>query len=73
MAQDADNWQMLQDLFYLAEATPAAVRERVLAERCADTELCRRAMEIFNASSREEAEAEASKIPTLAGKIGRTQ
>ena len=69
MAQDADNWQLLQDLFHLAEVTPAADRERVLAERCLDAELCRRAMDIFNASSIEEAEV-AAHVPALTGKIG---
>ena len=34
MAQDAENWELLQELFDLAEATPEADRERVLAERC---------------------------------------
>jgi len=51
MTKEADNWQMLQDLFHLAEATPEADRERVLAEKCPDEELRRRAMEIFNASN----------------------
>ena len=69
MAQDADNWELLQDLFHLAEVTPAADRERVLAARCPDIELCRRAMDIFNASRSEEAEV-ASHIPALSGKIG---
>ena len=70
MAQDADNWQLLQDLFHLAEATPAAERERVLAERCPDAELCRRAIGILKASSREEAEHGAPEVPDLTGKIG---
>ena len=69
MAQDADNWELLQDLFHLAEVTPAADRERVLAARCPDIELCRRAMDILNASRSEEAEV-ASHIPALSGKIG---
>jgi serine/threonine-protein kinase len=58
-----------QDLFHLAEVTPAADRERVLAERCPDIELCRRAMDIFNASSTEDAEV-AAHVPALTGKIG---
>ena len=57
MRKDADNWQLLQELFHLAEATPEADRERVLAEKCPDEELRRRAMDIFNASGVEEAEA----------------
>jgi serine/threonine protein kinase/tetratricopeptide (TPR) repeat protein len=70
MAQDADNWQLLQDLFHLAEATPAVDRKRVLAERCPDAELCRRAIDIFNASSIEEAEVAAAHVPALTSKIG---
>ena len=69
MAQDADNWQLLQDLFHLVEATPAADRERVLAERCPDPALRRRAMDIFNASSANEPEVPAN-VPALTGKIG---
>jgi len=45
---------LLQDLFHLAEATPEPDRERVMAERCPDVELRRRAMEIFTASSIED-------------------
>jgi serine/threonine-protein kinase len=78
MTKEADNWQLLQDLFHLAEATPEADRERVLAEKCPDEELRRRAMEIFNASSIAEAEAAQTASPAqaqshsqyLAGKIG---
>ena len=39
MTQDADNWVLLQELFHLAEITPEADRERVLAERCPDEKL----------------------------------
>jgi eukaryotic-like serine/threonine-protein kinase len=74
MTKEADNWQMLQDLFHLAEVTPEADRERVLAEKCPDEELRRRAMEIFDASSIAEAEAAqapvAAQSPSLTGKIG---
>ncbi|MGB7546475.1 MAG: protein kinase [Terracidiphilus sp.] len=70
MAQDADNWQLLQDLFHLAEVTPAADRERVLAEKCPDEELRLRAMDIFKASSVEEVEAGVAQVPALTGKIG---
>jgi hypothetical protein len=50
MTYEADNWQLLQDLFHLAEITPESDRERVLAERCPDHTLCQRAMDILNAS-----------------------
>jgi serine/threonine-protein kinase len=70
MRQDADNWQLLQDLFHLAEVTPEADRERVLTEKCPDEELRRRAMEIFKASSIEEAEVAPAPVLDLSGKIG---
>ena len=50
MTLDADNWQLLQELFHLAENTPAQDRDRVLCERCADHALRQRAIQIFNAS-----------------------
>jgi len=62
MTKDADNWQMLQDLFHLAEATPEADRERVLTEKCPDEELRRRAMDILNASNIAQAEAAQANI-----------
>ena len=49
MTKDAENWQLLQEVFHLAEVTPDADRERVLAEKCPDAELRRRALEIFAA------------------------
>jgi serine/threonine-protein kinase len=70
MTQDAENWQLLQDMFHLAEVTPEVDRERVLAERCPNEELRRRAMKIFNAATMEEAEAAPSPVPALSGKIG---
>jgi eukaryotic-like serine/threonine-protein kinase len=54
MIQDTENWELLQELFYLAEVTPEPDRERVLAEKCPDENLRRRAMRIFTASSLEE-------------------
>ena len=54
MTQDGENWELLQELFFLAETTPEAERERVLAARCGDETLRRRALDIFTASSVEE-------------------
>ncbi len=51
MAQDAENWELLQELFDLVEATPEADRERVLAEQCDDEKLRLRVLRIFKASS----------------------
>jgi serine/threonine-protein kinase len=47
---DAANWAQLQELFQLAEDTPAADRERVLEEHCPDRALRDRAMAIFSAA-----------------------
>ncbi len=70
MTQDAQNWQLLQDLFHLLEETPEADRERVLAENCSDEALRRRAMEIFNASNVDAGDETPAEIPELSGKIG---
>ena len=70
MTMDTDNWQLLQELFHLAEATPEADRERVLAEKCSDAELCRRALEIFKASTIEGEDEPAAEEPALTGKFG---
>jgi serine/threonine-protein kinase len=71
MNQDADNWQLLQELFHLAEVTPEADRVKVLTARCPDEKLRSRAIDIFNASNAEAAEpAPASSIPVLDNKIG---
>ena len=72
MTYESDNWQLLQDLFHLAEVTPAAERERVLAEKCPDVELRRKAMKLFAASC-QEVDAPASTpaaLPVSPGKIG---
>ena len=53
MTQNAEDWEQLQALFDLAEAAPAAERERVLAENCGDPELRRRALAIVAAANRD--------------------
>jgi len=74
MKLDTDNWQLLQDLFHLAEVTPEPDRERVLAQKCADEELCHRALRILNASyvqGAEETPVQESVLASdLTGKIG---
>ncbi|WP_348264779.1 protein kinase [Telmatobacter sp. DSM 110680] len=47
MTRDAENWEILQQLFELAEETPENDRERVLAEHCPDPMLVQRALKIF--------------------------
>ena len=69
MSLESENWQLLQDLFHLAEATPPADRERILFERCSDPWLCRRALELVTAADDQDA-VEPPKAPTLSGKIG---
>ncbi len=70
MAQDSENWQLLQELFHLAEVTAEEDRERVLAERCSDAKLCRRAMDILKASTADEGMEMPTPAPELSGKIG---
>ena len=70
MAKDAENWELLQELFDLAEATPEADRERVLAERCGNAELRRRALKIFKAASLVEPVKNLPIDPGIGRKIG---
>src|SRR5580658_3961893 len=74
MMKDAENWQLLQDLFHLAESTPEADRERVLAEKCPSVELRRRAMKILDSANLEDAVPSQAGTSTqesfLSGKIG---
>jgi serine/threonine-protein kinase len=51
VSDDSENWSLLQALFELAEQTPVAERERVLAERCPDPALVRRALAIVHSSA----------------------
>jgi serine/threonine-protein kinase len=69
MSHESENWQLLQDLFHLAEATPEAERERVLTEKCADERLRRRALDILKAAAEDE-EIVPAPPPELTGKIG---
>ena len=50
MNNDTENWELLQELFHLAEITPVEDRDRVLAEHCDDPALCRCALAILTAS-----------------------
>ncbi len=75
MTQDSENWEELQALFQLAEETPEEDRERVLAEKCPDAALRRRALAIFAGANTEGAAFApgafpSADAPTLKGKIG---
>jgi len=70
MTKDAENWKLLQELFHLAEVTPEADRERVLAEKCSDEKLRRRALKIFTASSLEEPVKTQPQDSAIGTKIG---
>jgi serine/threonine-protein kinase len=70
MQPDSENWELLQALFHLAENTPDEDRDRVLAERCPDEGLRRRALAIFDASHAEAAEDAPRGAPVLNGRIG---
>jgi serine/threonine-protein kinase len=70
MHRDSDNWTLLQQLFHLAEETPAEDRERVLAEQCQDKALVRRALQIFQNSASLEVDQPAPPADAIAGRIG---
>ncbi|MGC2162986.1 MAG: serine/threonine-protein kinase [Silvibacterium sp.] len=70
MMQDSENWQELQALFHLAETTPEKDRDRILAERCPDPELRRRALEIFHAATVADSEGSPRSNSFSGGKIG---
>jgi len=70
MTLESENWQLLQELFHLAEATPEADRERVLAEKCPGPRLCLRALDLVTAATIDPAEEPTPALPTLTGKIG---
>ena len=70
MTHDSENWQKLQELFYLTEMTPEEDRERVLEENCADPQLRRRVMAIFRGANIEGEEKVPGGAPFLSGKIG---
>ena len=71
MTPDAENWELLQELFHLAEVTPEADLQRVLTEKCPDEALRRRALQIFTASGVEEpVKTVPSGDPSLGSKIG---
>jgi len=69
MTPDSENWEQLQALFHLAEATAEEDRERVLAERCPDPEIRRRAIAILSAASIS-GEALLPHSPGLGSRIG---
>ena len=70
MPQDTEDWEMLQQLFHLAEETAPEDRERVLAEWCADPAIVRRAMKIFLSANVVEAQPVASEARPLTARIG---
>ena len=70
MTQESENWEQLQELFYLAETTREEDRERALEERCADPELRRRVMAIFRGSHIKAEDDGPKGAPFLSGKIG---
>lgn len=70
MAEDTQNWAVLQTLFDLAEMTPPNDRERVLEEHCADPEVRRRVMAMVHGASRFDGPVNASSDMPFAGRIG---
>jgi serine/threonine-protein kinase len=70
MPQDTENWELLQQLFHLAEETAPEDRERVLAERCPDPAVVRRAMKIFLSANAGDAHPAAPEPKPLTARIG---
>jgi tetratricopeptide (TPR) repeat protein len=70
MPQDTENWELLQQLFHLAEETAPEDRERVLAERCTDPAIVRRAMKIFLSATAGDARPAAPEPKPLSAHIG---
>jgi len=69
-SRDAENWEQLQALFHLLETTPEADRERLLVERCPDSELRQRAMTIFRSSGIESEGTAPAGAPSLSARVG---
>lgn len=69
MAQDAEIWELLQELFFLVETTPEADRERVLIGQCDDEDLRQRVLRIFRASSLEGSAPNEPMGAAVAGKL----
>ncbi len=70
MTADAENWEILQQLFELAEETPEKDRERVLAERCPDPLLVQRALRIFRRANEGTTQSESPKQKAPTARFG---
>ncbi|MGI8745181.1 MAG: protein kinase domain-containing protein [Bryobacteraceae bacterium] len=55
MESDAAHWVQLQALFHIAEAVPEQDRERILRDRCADSDLRNRVLDLVRAAEKEQA------------------
>jgi serine/threonine-protein kinase len=63
MSQDADNWDVLQTLFHLAEESPEADLDALLQQACADAELRARARTLILTARESAAAAEVGAAP----------
>ena len=70
MPQDTENWEILQQLFHLAEETAPEDRDRALAEHCADPVVVRRAMKIFLSANAVDAQPATPEPKPLTARIG---
>jgi serine/threonine-protein kinase len=70
MPEDADNWELLQQLFHLAEETTPEDRERVLAEHCPNAAIVRRAMKIFLGANDDAMNTKPGETKPLTARIG---
>lgn len=70
MERDFEEWERIQELFHLADETPAEDRERVLAAACSDAELCKRVLALHRASLVTEERSAAPRPASVASYIG---
>ncbi len=70
MREEQENWELIQQLFYLAEEAPEEQREQVLREHCADPRVVARALEILDSFAAAEQAAPRKVAPQQAQRIG---
>jgi eukaryotic-like serine/threonine-protein kinase len=70
MSQDSENWELLQTLFDIAEATPEPDRERVLMEYCGNENIVRRTLLIVEGAHQTGKDDATTSADRVTGRIG---